>query len=101
LIIFDDDVVLINIQTYTGKSTVRALVDLDFKSRSGRGKPDPSKRLAPEDIPSLEEELSSAEETLKDIAREIEFARREELLLRDAGGNNNNALRVTRLFILG
>ena len=72
--------------TYTGKSTVRALVDLDFKSRSGRGKPDPSKRLAPEDIPSLEEELSFAEETLKDIAREIEFARREELLLRDAGG---------------
>ena len=65
---------------------MRSLVELDFKSRSGRSKADPSKRVAAEDIPTLEDELQMADETLTDIAREIEFARREELLLRQAGG---------------
>jgi hypothetical protein len=62
------------------------MLDIDYKSRSGRAKSDPSKPLNKEDIPSLEEQLKTAEEILQDLGREIDFARRQELILKEAGG---------------
>ncbi len=47
---------------------------------------DPSKRVNKEAIPTLESELLAAEESLNDISREIEFARKQELLLKEATG---------------
>ena len=47
---------------------------------------DPSKRVDREAIPTLESELLAAEESLNDISREIEFARKQELLLKEATG---------------
>ena len=47
---------------------------------------DPSKRVDKEAIPTLETELLAAEESLNDISREIEFARKQELLLKEATG---------------
>jgi hypothetical protein len=70
----------------SGKAPVRVFVDLDFKSRSGRGKNSASKKVPSDYIPTLEDQLKVAEETLMDIGREIDFARRQETLLRQAGG---------------
>jgi hypothetical protein len=39
--------------------------------------------MSREDIPTIEEQLESAEEILKEISREIEFIRRQEFIMRD------------------
>ena len=54
-----------------------------MKARTGL---DPSKRVGKDEIPSLESELLAAEESLSDISREIEFARKQEILLTEAAG---------------
>lgn len=71
-----------------GRAPIRVFLDLDFKSRSGRGRNSASKKVP--DIPTLEDHLKLAEDTLADIGREIDFARRAELLLRQAGGIVNS-----------
>jgi hypothetical protein len=42
--------------------------------------------MSREDIPTIEEQLESAEEILKEISREIEFIRRQEFIMRDKSG---------------
>ena len=60
---------------------------IDFKSTiKARAGLDPSKRVGRDEIPSLESELLAAEESLNDISREIEFARKQEILLTEAAG---------------
>lgn len=59
---------------------------VDFKSRRSRQGEDPSKRIGKAELPSLETELLAAEESLNDISREIEFARKQEILLTQATG---------------
>jgi hypothetical protein len=64
-------------------------INIEFKSRSGKAKSgEKSKQFSKEDLPSLEDKLKAAEEILSDIAKEIDFARRQELLLKEAGGNS-------------
>lgn len=62
-------------------------INIDFKSRSGKQKSGGQPRqFTKEDLSSLEDKLKSVEETLSDISKEIDFARRQELLLKEAGG---------------
>ncbi len=61
-------------------------MEVDFKSRSGRVRSDPSKAVSKDDLSSLETKLKEVEDSLADIGREIDFARRQELLLKEAGG---------------
>jgi hypothetical protein len=77
-----------------GSSSARVLVDIDFKSRSGQMKTsDASKRVPADYIPTLEDQLKSAEETLINIGKEIDFARRQEVMLRQAGGKISRSLK--------
>lgn len=69
-----------------GKMPTRTVVDIEYKSRSGKSKVDPSKHLNKEDLPSLEDQLKAIEDSVADIGREIDFARRQEVLLKEAGG---------------
>jgi len=46
---------------------------------------DPSKKVAAEELPQLEVQLKLAEDALNQISNEIDFARRQESLLREAG----------------
>ena len=59
---------------------------LDTSLNSNRGA-DPSKKLGKDEIPTLESQLKAAEDTLSEISKEIDFTRRQEVLLRQAGGN--------------
>ena len=70
------------------KSSVRVFLDIDFKSRSEieKRKSLISKKLYPEYIPTLEDELKAIEDMLSNVGNEIEFARRQEVILRQAGG---------------
>ena len=62
------------------------MLDIDFKARNPRGKFDASKKVPTDYIPTLEDQLQRAEESLSNIAKEIEFARRQEILLRQTSG---------------
>lgn len=62
-----------------GAETIRIIIDIDFKHSSS----DPSKKV--EDISTLESQLKSAEDSLRQISREIDFARRQEDSLKGAG----------------
>ena len=57
---------------------------IDIKSNRARLGEDPSKRVGKDSIPSLETELLAAEESLNDISKEIEYARKQEILLTKA-----------------
>ena len=59
---------------------------MDTPLNSNRGA-DPSKKLGKDEIPTLESQLKAAEDTLSEISKEIDFTRRQEVLLRQAGGN--------------
>ena len=63
---------------------VRVYFSMDSRHKKSGKKVDPSKRVDKEAIPTLESELLAAEEALNDISREIEFARKQELLLKEA-----------------
>ena len=66
-------------------------VNIDFHSRSGKKSASASvvsKSVTKEELPSLEDKLKFAEDTLQNIAKEVEFARNQELLLKEAGGNS-------------
>lgn len=67
-------------------SPVSIYFGIDYKSRRSRQGEDPSKRIGKAELPSLETELLAAEESLNDISREIEFARKQEILLTQATG---------------
>jgi 2-phosphoglycerate kinase len=60
----------------------RVSFNVDYRNRRG----DPSKKVGKDEIPTLESALKAAEDSLSEIAKEIDFARRQEVLLRDAGG---------------
>ena len=61
---------------------------VDLKTKRSLSGVDPSKRVGKAEIPSLETELLAAEESLNDISREIEFARKQEILLTQATGKS-------------
>jgi hypothetical protein len=60
----------------------RVSFSIDYRNKRG----DPSKKVGKEEIPTLESALKAAEDSLSEIAKEIDFARRQEVLLREAGG---------------
>ena len=74
---------------------------IDFSSKRARIGSDPSKRVGKDDIPTLESELLAAEESLNDISREIEFARKQEILLTQATGKSNCIHGFMFLFYFG
>jgi emp24/gp25L/p24 family/GOLD len=59
-------------------------VDAKPKAANAKTRADPSKRVVKEDIPTLESQLLAAEEILSDISNEIEFARKQEIVLKEA-----------------
>lgn len=67
-----------------GKTPVRAFFHVDFKSSSAPGALESVRKVGKDDIPSLEQHLKAAETSLNDISREIEFARQQELSLKEA-----------------
>ncbi len=70
---------------FIGKIPARAYFEVDYKSRSDK-KASSVKKLSQANLTSLEERLKSSEIVMNDLAREIEFARRQEDLLRETGG---------------
>lgn len=69
----------------TGKSPIRVTFHVDFKNKATRQYADPSKKVAADELPQLEVQLKLAEDALNEISNEIDFARRQESLLREAG----------------
>ena len=89
----------------TGHSSIRVTFNVDFKNKGNiyalllyillllfiiifiatRQYADPSKKVAAEELPQLEVQLKLAEDALNQISNEIDFARRQESLLREAG----------------
>lgn len=80
------DLHLERISPVLGKSPVRVFFHVDYKPLSVDGK-DKSRKIMKEDVPTLESELQIIGEKIKDISTEIEHARRQELYLKEAGGN--------------
>ena len=72
-----------------GNTPVRVFFHVDFKSRSAQAIENAKKAAAvgKNDIPVLELQLKEAEDLVTEISKEIDFARRQENLLREAGGN--------------
>jgi len=68
-----------------GKTPVRVFFHVDFKSKNAPGSLEAVGKVGKEDLPTLESQLKAAEMSLSDISREIEFAKREEVLLKEAG----------------
>lgn len=62
-------------------ATFRVSFSIDYRNRGA----DPSKKVGRDEIPSLESQLKAAEDSLSEIAKEIDFARRQEVLLRTTG----------------
>jgi hypothetical protein len=71
---------------FEGTAPVLTSVEIEYSSRSGKSKTDPSKPLNQEDLPTLEDKLKQVEDALIEIGKEIDFARRQEVLLKEAGG---------------
>jgi len=71
-----------------GESPVRAIFSIDYKNRD-YDLPDPSKKVEKDNIPTLENQLKMAESSLHLISNEIDFARRQEVELRDSGEITN------------
>jgi hypothetical protein len=69
----------------TGKAPIRVTFNVDFKNKATRQYADPSKKVAADELPQLEVQLKLAEDALNEISNEIDFARRQESLLREAG----------------
>ena len=71
-----------------GNTPVRVFFHVDFKSRSAQAIENAKKAAAvgKGDIPILELQLKAAEDLVTEISKEIDFARRQENLLREAGG---------------
>ena len=67
-----------------GTTPVRAFFHIDFKSRDAPGSLESVRKVGKDDIPSLEQHLKAAETSMTDISREIEFARQQELSLKEA-----------------
>lgn len=78
----------------SGDDSIRVSFTVAYKDRmagSGRlkfrtdGPGNPSKKVAKEELPALEEMLKNAEDTLGQISKEIDFSRRQEVLLLASG----------------
>lgn len=67
-----------------GKTPVRAFFHVDFKAQNATGSLDAVRHVGKDDIPSLETHLKAAEASLSQISNEIEFARDQELALKEA-----------------
>jgi len=67
-----------------GTTPVRAFFHIDFKSRNAPGGLESVRKVGKDDIPYLEQHLKAAETSMNDISREIEFARQQELSLKEA-----------------
>ncbi len=68
-----------------GKTPVRVFFHVDYKPRTVDGL-DKSRKVAKDDIPSLESQLQVVGDKIKAISTEIEHARRQEIYLKEAGG---------------
>lgn len=69
-----------------GNTPIRAFFHVDFKSKSAEAIEIAKKNaLGKHDIPQLELQLISAESLLTEISKEIDFARRQENILKEAG----------------
>jgi hypothetical protein len=71
--------------TIIGDTPARVSFDILFKDRQV----DELKRLSKQNVPTLEYQLKIAEESMQEIIYEIDYAKRQEVLLREAGGMSN------------
>ncbi len=78
----------------TGMTPIRVFFHVDYKPRAVDGS-DKSRKVAKDDIPSLESQLQVVGDKIKEISKEIEHARRQEAYLKETGGECcNYAIRV-------
>lgn len=78
----------------SGPETVRLMFHIDFKSHEMES----TLKVGKDDIPSLDVQLKAAEEALSEISKEIEFAREQELALREAGDSMTTRINRFGLF---
>jgi hypothetical protein len=78
--------VMINLSLCSGKTPVRVFFHVDYKPHTVDGL-DKSRKVAKDDIPSLESQLQIVGDKIKEISTEIEHARHQEIYLKEAGGN--------------
>lgn len=64
---------------------VRAFIHVDSKSRAVQAM-ESANKLGQAELSSLDMQLKIAEDLLLEISKEIDFSRRQEILLREAGG---------------
>lgn len=73
------------------KETIRAFFHVDAKSRAVLAMEQAQKR-GKSDLSALEIQLKSAEDLLNEISKEIDFSRRQEMLLVEANGKSLKSL---------
>jgi len=64
---------------------VRAFIHVDSKSRAVQAM-ESARKIGKSDLSSLDIELKKAEDLLLEISKEIDFSRRQEILLRETAG---------------
>jgi emp24/gp25L/p24 family/GOLD len=86
--------------THTDDIPVRVYFGVDAKPKKAGGKTraDPSKRVGKDEIPTLESELLAAEEILNDISNEIEFARKQEIVLKEIADSTASRIEWFSIF---
>jgi hypothetical protein len=70
---------------YLVKETIRAFFHVDAKSRAAQAM-EQAQKLGKSDLSALEIQLKSAEDLLNEISKEIDFSRRQEMILVEANG---------------
>lgn len=68
-----------------GKTPVRVFIHVDYKPRFMDGE-DKSRKVAKDEIPSLESQLQGVGQQIKAISRAIDHARHQEVYLKEIGG---------------
>lgn len=68
-----------------GKTPARVFFHVDYKTLSEEGK-DLSRQISKDDVPSLQTELQFIERKIKEVALEIDHAKRQEAFLNQANG---------------
>lgn len=65
-----------------GHTPVRVFFHVDYKPNKT------DRKVGKDEIPSVESQLSDAQSKIEDISNEIDHAKQQEALLKEAGGKN-------------
>jgi len=81
-----------------GESAVRAYFYVDFKSRDSQGTLDAATNMLDrKDVPVVEQKLAQAEHTLEVIQQEIDYAKEQEMALKESGKSMSDQIQYFSL----